>query len=248
MSLSLELVCPSMGGHEAAVETWRDTMSKPWDVRVYDDTTSDAAGFLSKCEIARQKSDAAIIGYLHSDLYIHEYDWDRRVLAEFTKPDVAVVGFVGATRLGHQDIYKTPYDYRQLARGDVWSNLTDWSSHGRQETGSRRVAVIDSCAVFVRRDFLNRVGGWPVGRYPNSSHCSDLWICCVAHRLDLHVRMVGVSCSHRSGGKGASGAAWLDARGGDTALHRQAHELIYEDFRDVLPIRVEEPWRTCSGR
>lgn len=238
MSLSLELVCPSMGQHEVAVETWRETMSKPWDVTVLSETEGDEAGFLTKCERGWRESDAKVIGYLHSDLYIHEYDWDKRVLAEFTKPDVAVVGFVGATQLASEDIYKIPYDYRQLARADVWSNLTDWSSHGQQELASRKVAVIDSCAVFVKRELLARLGGWLVGRYPNSSHCSDLWICCAARRLGMDVRMVGVSATHRSGGKGDAGSRWLNERGGDTSIHRKAHEVIYEDCRDVLPIRV----------
>lgn len=238
---SLELICPSMGAHEEAVTTWQDTMSRPWVVKVMDQTEGDDAGFLTKCDRAWRESQATVIGYLHSDLFIHQFDWDKRVLQEFTKPDVAVVGFVGATRLAHEDIYKVPYDYRQLARADVWSNLTDWSSHGGHETGSREVAVIDSCAVFVRRDLLQRLGGWPVARYPNSSHCSDLWLCCCARRLRLHTMVVGIVCTHRSGGKGQIGSAWLDQRfgkGGDTHAHRLAHELVYEDFRDVLPIRV----------
>ncbi len=239
MSLSLELICPSMSGHEEAVTTWQDTASKPWKVTILDETKGDHAGFLTKCESGWRGTDAAVIGYLHSDLFIHEFNWDLRVLAEFTKPNVAVVGFVGAQQLGHEDLFKVPYHFSQLARGDVWSNLTDWRSHGKQEVGSRRVAVIDSCGVFVRRSFLGKCGGWPVDRYPNSSHCSDLWLCCMAHRLGMHSHMVGVTCTHRSGGKGTTGASWLDARGGDTKLHREAHELIYSDFRDVLPIKVQ---------
>ena len=241
MSMSLAIVCPSMGGHQDAVETWQDTISKPWPIRILADTEGDSAGFLTKCEMGWRETDAKVVGFLHSDLLVHEFNWDERVLAEFTKPEVAVVGFVGAMRLGHEDIYKIPWDYRQLARADVWSNLTDWQNHGQRETASRQVAVVDSCAVFVRRELLRRVGGWPVGTYPNSSHCSDLWICCMAHRLGLRVRMVGVSCTHRSGGKGDAGVRWLNdrfGRDGDSAAHRQAHELVYEDFRDTLPIRI----------
>ena len=239
MSLSLQIVCPSMGGHEEAVTTWQDTMSKPWPIRVLDETEGEAAGFLTKCDRVWRETDATVIGYLHSDLYVHEFRWDERVLLEFTKPEVAVVGFVGATRLGYQDIYKVPYDYTQLARADVWSNLTDAEAHGRRDAGTRSIAVIDSCAVFVRREFLSRIGGWPVGRYPNASHCSDLWLCCMAHRHNRAVRMVGVSCTHRSGGRGAKGEDWLAARGGDrVSFHQPAHKLIYEDFRDVLPIKV----------
>lgn len=238
---SLAIFCPSMGGHEQAVTSWQDTMSKPWPIVVDDATEGDDAGFLTKCDRAWRQLDATVIGFLHSDLYTLEHGWDRRVLAEFSDPRVAVAGFVGAMRLASNDIYRLPYDYRQLARGDVWSNLTDWRNHGRNETSSRNVAVVDSCAVFARRDFLARVGGWPCARYPNSSHCSDLWLCCMARRLKLCSRLVGVRAAHLSGGRGNQGEHWLNSRGGDLAsFHRPAHQLIYEDFRDVLPIKEEQ--------
>ena len=236
---SLVLFCPSTGGHEEAVTTWQDTMSKPWPIVVDDATTGDEAGFLSKCDKFWRTTDASVIGYLHNDIYLHEKNWDQRVLRAFDDERVGVVGFVGATRLGDDLIYRVPYDFRQLARGDVWSNLTDAEAHGRRDASIKRIAVVDSCAVFVKRDLLARVGGWPIGRYPNSSHCSDLWICCVARRYNLHVCLGGISCTHRSGGKGAAGTRWMDEHyGSDVAAHRQAHELIYRDFIDVLPIRV----------
>lgn len=235
---SLSIFCPSTGGHEEAVTTWQDTMSKPWEIVIDDRTTGNEAGFLTKCDKAWRETDATIIGYIHSDLTIHETGWDERVRSEFDNPGVSVVGFVGATGLAHEDIYKVPYDFRQLARTDVWSNLTDAEAHGRRDPGSRTVAVLDSCAVFVRRSLLVRSNGWPVADYPNSSHCTDLWICCMARRFNLIVRMVGVSCTHRSGGKGAAGTSWLDQRGGDSSIHKQAHTVTYEMFRDVLPIRV----------
>lgn len=236
--LSLSTFCPSTGDHEQAVESWNDTQAKPWPIVVDARVDGDEAGFLTKCDKAWRQTDATIIGYLHSDLYILEHGWDQRVRAEFGDPQVGVVGFVGATRLGMDDLYRVPYDYRQLARGDVWSNLVDAPIHGGRDAGTRQVAVVDSCAVFVRRQFLGRIGGWPTATYPNSSHCSDLWISLMAHRAGLQVRMVGVAASHRSGGRGSIGEGWLNTRGGDQAMHRRAHELIADQFRDVLPVRI----------
>src|SRR6266568_337632 len=108
---SLSLFCPSTGSHEEAVTSWQDTASKPWPVTVDDRTDGESAGFLSKCEMFWRATDATVVGFLHSDLFIHEKDWDVHVLAEFDDPRVAVVGFVGATGLAHEDIYKVPYDY-----------------------------------------------------------------------------------------------------------------------------------------
>src|SRR6266436_2194133 len=137
MSSSLSLFCPSMGGHEAAVTSWEDTLSKPWPIVVDATTEGDEAGFLTKCDRAWRKTDATIIGYLHSDIYILEHGWDRRVMEAFGDPQVAVVGFVGATRLGSDDTYKIPYSYTQLARGDVWSNLIDAEIHGGRDAKTR---------------------------------------------------------------------------------------------------------------
>lgn len=232
------LFCPSMGGHEAAVTSWQDTMTKPWTVVVDDRVSGEEAGFLTKCNAALDDTNATVVGFIHSDFFILEHGWDERVLAEFEDEQVAVIGFVGAKRLGTNDLGKVPYDLRQLARGEVISNLSDWEVHGENETGSCAVAVVDSCAVFVRRAFLGRLGGWPVARYPNNAHCSDLWVCCAAHRDGFSVNMVGVACTHRSGGKGEVGSKWLEEHGGDAAHHRAAHRLLYDEFARILPIRV----------
>lgn len=238
MRNSLQITCPSMGGHEEAVTSWQDCMSKPWPVVVNDATEGDDAGFLAKCDKAWRETDATVIGYLHSDLIVHEKAFDQRVLREFDDPSVAVVGFVGARRLGTDEFGKLPYDFHQLARGDVVSNLSDWEVHGGRLEGSCDVAVVDSCAVFVRRELLVRLGGWPVGRYPNNAHCSDLWICASAIANGYRVRCVGVACTHRSGGKGETGSKWLEDHGGDNEHHRAAHSLVAQDFHHILPIRV----------
>ncbi len=234
----MTIIVPSMGGHEQALRSWQKTARGDLQVHVYDETTGEHAGFLNKLQRGYEEERADLLAYFHSDLYVHEEGWDERVLEQFKDDSVAVVGFVGARRLGRDDLYRTPYDFRQLARADVLSNLADAEIHGSRETAAQSVAVLDSCAVVVRHSFLDRMGGWPVGRYPNSSHCTDLWICAMAARAGMAVRVVGVRCSHLSGGKGTKGTEWLDARGGDVSMHQRAHELIYEDFRDVLPIAV----------
>jgi hypothetical protein len=236
--LTLEVVCPTMGGHEDAIKSWQETASGNVTYHILGAAEGEQAGFLAKCQRGYEVATSDVIGYLHSDLLVHEQGWDQRVLKEFEWPTVAVVGFVGATTLGTDDIYKVPYDYRQLARGGVVSNLTDHEVHGSRDVGTRAVAVVDSCAVFVRRAFLERLGGWPVGKLPNTSHCTDLWICGEAARLGRQVRMVGVSCTHKSGGKGDAGSKWLEARGGDTRMHRDAHLVTYDLLREVLPLRV----------
>jgi hypothetical protein len=240
MKQLLAVCCPSVGPADKAVKSWLSTSAIKPVVTTLTDTEGEQAGFLSKLQhFHESQGDTEVLCYLHSDLFIHSRDWDQQLLDQFAEPSVGVVGFVGAGQLGHRDIYRTPYDYRQLARADVWSNLKDWQVHGQHLTEPRSVAVLDSCAIAVRRSLLDRIGGWQASGLPNSSHCSDLWICLMAARLGYLTRVIPVSCSHTGGGKGELGSKWLEARGGDELLHRQAHVVIYENFRNELPLRVK---------
>src|SRR5206468_896112 len=104
-----------------------------------------------------------IIAYFHDDLILHSTDWLDRVLKEFEDPKVGLVGFGGATRHGQPGLYRDPYDYKQLARGNFLSNMTDAENHGRRFTGSREVVVLDGFALIIRRSMLAEFGGWPIG-------------------------------------------------------------------------------------
>lgn len=246
--LTMAICCPSTGGEEAAIQSWRETMTSgpinngEWLIIIACVTRGEGAGYLQKVQKFYQVVEGEdVLGYLHSDLVIHEVGWDKRVLAEFEDPSVAIVSFGGSKRHGTKDIYKVPYDFRQLARSPFISNLTDAEVHGTRETGSTDVAVVDSMAIFTRRSFLDRVGGWPVKEY-FPSHCSDYWICCMAHRHNYRIRMVGVNCTHSSGGVGLGGwdyGKWLQEIGcTDEEMHQANHRKVYESFTDVLPWEV----------
>lgn len=242
--LTLTICCPSVGGHDEARTSWLEHATNKLDVRIDGSKHGDGAGFLMKLQRFYKMTDSDIIGYLHSDLVIHEDGWDERVLARFKDdPDVAVVSFGGSLAHGHPDIYKIPYDYRQLARSPFLSNLRDAEVHGSRETGCRDVAVIDSFAMFVRRAFLDRVGGWPVDKLP-PCHCSDYWLSLMCHRHRQRIVMVGVDSTHASGGKTQEGFNYVEWAkqskwGSDEAMHKAGHEWIYNEFRDVLPVEVK---------
>lgn len=191
-------------------------------------------------ELWKAYSEEDVLVYLHDDTEIHDLEWQLRVEEQFSiGPQVAVVGFGGATGIGDRDIYKKPYRIEQLARQDYRSNQSDWEVHGTRETGSRRVAVIDGFAVAVRGSFLARIGGWAWMK--TDFHCYDIALCLMAARLGLKVKMVGVHATHHGGGTStkAEYKEWCEERG--TTLeeeHRAPHRWLYEEFRDVLPLRV----------
>ena len=240
---TLSVFCPSTGGHESAVQNWKEKMALPWPIVVDATMQGEAAGYLQKVESFRHKTTAEVIAYFHSDLFIHCQGWDEMVLREFEDPNVAIVSFCGARTHGSRDIYQVPYDYRQLIRGGFMSNMTDAEAHGARVLEARDVAVVDSFSVIVRRSFLEEIGGWPADKYP-PSHGSDYWLCLMAHRHHKRIRYLPVNCSHAGGGTKGDGSfkypEWIATTKwkSDANCHQISHFLLYHEFRDVLPVRI----------
>jgi hypothetical protein len=187
---------------------------------------------------------ADILAYLHDDLLIHDTDWISRVLKEFEDPQVGLVGFGGALGHGSPSLYREPYDYHQLGRSDFLSNMSDAEKHGKRFTGSCDVAVLDGFALIVRREVLEKAGGWnaAIELLSNSNsneplhHCYDYWLSCITRRLGYRIRLVGIGCTHKGGstyvklGVGKRESNWLQ--------FLEAHSRIYDHFKDVLPART----------
>ncbi len=217
---------------------WPDMLSMK-DKVISIDNSANTATPCACYQTALEMSDADVLIYLHDDVSIFDEDWIERVLEPFARPDCVTVGLGGALSLGHPDLYKRAYRLPDMARGGYRSNQTDWQTHGEQETGSCRVAVVDAFFLAVRRDFLLKVGGWPVKHLTH--HCLDLWLACEAarHRKETHI--VGVSCCHHGGGTSIKPiyreAKWLQG-GSLESDHTQPHRWLYDTYRDCLPILI----------
>lgn len=195
------------------------------------DNSTDNIGVLPSLQIGYETTKSPLIAFIHDDVICRE-PWTTRVLAAFDDPKVGLVGFGGALTHGARDIYKIPYDYRQLGRSYYMSNVDDAEVHGQRFTGDRDVAVLDGYAMIVRREILDAVGGWPLNT-PVGYIAYDYWLCCLAHRLGYKIRLVGARC-HHFGGRAAVKVN-AEFRGDFEAAHR----YIYDTFRDVLPWACE---------
>jgi cellulose synthase/poly-beta-1,6-N-acetylglucosamine synthase-like glycosyltransferase len=179
--------------------------------------------------------DFDVLAYLHDDTIINDPKWYNRVLKEFEDPKVGLVGFGGALGHGTSGLYKIPYAYQQLARTCFMSNMVDAENHGVRFEGSHDVAVLDGFALIVRREVLEKAGGWPLNT-PIGYVCYDYWLSCMTRRLGYRIRLVGIPCQHLGGqtfvklGMGRDEKHWKQ--------YIDSHRYIYDEFKDVLPYEV----------
>jgi hypothetical protein len=213
---------------------------------------------------AALKDGHQVIACLHDDVEIHAEAWDLRVMNWFAAhPACGVLGFGGGTGLGDADLYQTAYVPVQLARQDFVSNMRDAEIHGRRGRDPERVSCLDGFSQIGRREFwyghgtslgtdgLHACGGtedpnlfqrlYDLGVH---HHMYDGALGAYAARFGWETWMLPVAC-HHLGGVTAVGdpryADWLATQGTDDAqVWEKSHLACYEEFRDVLPLRVQE--------
>lgn len=187
--------------------------------------------------------------FIHDDVEIDNPDEMQSAIMEqvqvFFKehPKCGMVGFGGALGLGTSDLYKRPYDYRQLARIDFYSNLEDAEKHGKRATQPMRVSVLDGFCQIIRRTAYEQVGRWQaVLDMGIEFHCYDLAMACLMAEHNWEVWMLPIACKHNGGRTSCSPEydAWLRSRGinGDLEIHQKSHRIVYERFREILPLRA----------
>ena len=200
---------------------------------------------------------AEIIACFHDDLLIEDDSWDTEVLSHFDgEPRMGLCGFGGGTGLGHQDIYQKGYSPYDLAREGFISNMREAEAHGRRVTRPTRVACLDGFSQIGRREYwCGRVRGGveaiPIDKnlmaymadWGLVHHAYDAALGAFAARLGWETWMLPIAC-HHFGGRTAVGdpryVEWAQTivPGGDKDFWELAHRLVYDAFRDVLPIRV----------
>jgi GT2 family glycosyltransferase len=211
---------------QSCVASWHETASKVYPHRII-----RHFDVLEAYQIAYEDSTEPVIAYIHDDVMIYEPNWDVRVLKEFEDPTVGLVGFGGAWGHGEPWMYQRPFEVPSLVRKGFMSNQRTAERDGSRMTGERDVAVLDGFAMFVRRELLDKIGGWPQ-EGPIGYLCYDYFLSCVARRHGYRIRLVGVNCQHLGGkSTGLNPNLKVD--------FEAAHKAIYDEFKDVLPAEVK---------
>ena len=212
--------------YKECVQSWFDTATTPLTeitVAKMDLVTAYQEGF--------KLSVQNILGFVHDDTKIYEHGWDQRVLAEFDDPQVGLVGFGGAPGFCHPNLRPDNYSQGAMGRIGFRSNMRNAEVHGSRMTGAENAMILDGFAMFVRREVLEKAGGWPV-ETPISYFMYDAWLCCVVRELGYKIRIVGVDCDHL-GGRSTGMNPNLKPNS------EEAHRYVYERFQQILPAMVE---------
>jgi GT2 family glycosyltransferase len=190
-----------------------------------------------------------LLAILHTDLWIHEPGWDARVRAAFaTDERLGLLGFVGSDEI---DSSGGRGQGTMLNFSGV-GMATPAEDHGRRIGDLRPAAVVDGCAMILRRDALEDVGIRP--DFP-PHHFYDRLISCQLLERGWHIGVLGVACDHlgnqtagRQPGWPALAEAWarehgIPAHNGgwDAAVFFEAERQFLTEWRDrkrFIPVRV----------
>lgn len=178
---------------------------------------------------------------LHDDVLIDEEGWDARLL-HLQQRGARFAGFGGGTTLGAEDIYRTPYAPQQLTRGGFMSNMRSAEVHGVRTTLEQDAVVFDGFSQYGTEDWFPQAWAW-LAASGIQHHAYDAALGCFARRAACMGHLLPIACEHL-GGQTAVGSqeynrwALTQHPQGDQGFWEAAHQIVYEEFRDVLPIRI----------
>lgn len=145
-----------------------------------------------------------IVAFLHSDMIVWEERWNERVVRAFDdRPKLGMIGFIGSDEIdtaggrGLGTISNFQGDMLSDAP-DIEGKSMGWNGsaahiHGKVSDQFSRAAVIDGCAMIIKRGcFFNRVEFPP-------HHFYDRLISTQMHEQGFEVGVLGIACDHISG-------------------------------------------------
>ena len=195
--------------------------------------------------------DADILLFIHSDLIIHEYGYDARLIEAFEKDrEIGLVGFVGSNIIDSDG-------GRGLGTRSNFAgtepNTGDALVHGAQDAGLTEVAHVDGCAMAFRTTTLREI---PFQRNFPVHHFYDRLMSVEVLWRGWRVGNLGISCDHLGGQTACKSEnyhrmsrEWLKRQGialiddnPDLTNYRVAESMFLREWRDergFIPLEVD---------
>lgn len=149
---------------------------------------------------AFEQFEGGVMLFLHSDLIIDEAGYDSRIMQAFdADKTLGLVGFVGSDQIdaigGRGGGTVSNFLGRAYKSGEH-----DWigspaEAHGMRYDGFTPAAVVDGCAMAIRRDAWEAIGNRE--NFPPHHHYDRL-ISCQMLEARWNVAVLGIACDHLS--------------------------------------------------
>jgi len=232
--------------HEHQIKCWREEA----DIKIL--RNEENIGVYPTFQQGYDITKARWIFYSHSDVEMLQPGWDTKLngwlldfecWGDFTHPsiNVGVCGMFGAKGIGTPDIYRSPYDFRQMMRWDCWTVPSMAGAGGKPiEGNTERVMVLDGFSLIVNRKMVKEVmgGKFDHERYP-VHHMYDNDICLESHYGGYRNYVLDIDCIHH-GGMTSTREKWAEGfNSTDLKIHRKAHRVFYDKYRGRLPVSVQ---------
>jgi hypothetical protein len=237
----LAIVTATLGEDSPCVQSWSRLAAYEIPIYTVRDHMGVVPAFAEGVRFAFEEGAEAVMA-IHDDVEILQPDWDL-VVMEALSQGVKFAGFGGATSLGSADLYHTPYDPMQLARGGFVSNMRDAEAHGMRSRVPVQCVCFDGFCNIGTREWFKAAWEW-LAHSGITHHLYDSLLGCLAARAGVQPGlMLPVACHHH-GGRTAVGnvmyQAWAKEqdRDGDQGFWETAHRIGYNEFKDVLPMEV----------
>lgn len=209
-------------------------------------------GLMETNKFAYENCTTDLLMLLHTDCFIFEKDWDKRVRGYFDEiPKLGIAGFFGAQ--GCLPNGGRVQDVEFPGQMSGMSNMLEAEIHGmRMKQDWRSAAIFDSFAMMLSMEMMKAGGGFDM-RY-ELHHMYDRDMSLESLRRGYKNIVVNVPCHHVGGltGESQQYQDWLKKRTGspfeDGKIHNANTELFMEKWKDVLPLYVNDDFSFRTGQ
>lgn len=209
-----------------------------------------------------------IVAFFHSDLIVVDKNFDVAIIGAFVaRPKLGLVGFVGSNEIdwhgGRGGGTTSNFQggiYRKEGDEVAGVSTASWmgspaEAHGMRNAGLTNAAVVDGCAMVVRREAWRKIGYRP--DFP-PHHFYDRLISTQMLEAGYEVAVLGIACDHISGQTVAKeeryndlAKEWCEKNGipmthnYDDAIYREAEKRWLYEYREqkkIVPVSVGKAW------
>lgn len=217
-------------------------------------------GVLATFRQGLEVAEGEVICFIHSDVLLHETDWDGRISRAFADDEkLGLAGLFGARGVGDNG---GRIESMSNMQGHEWGKCNchaiAWQHHSAHLTGVAPATILDAVGMFFRREALTQLvtetDAFDAWRAPH--HFMDRFLPLKLIDLGWHIATIGIEFDHFSGATANASqewrklaSVWLKAQGHaskstepDHDVYRIAEQQFFAEFGHRIPALVDDAY------